>query len=151
LIQLTEILRKLKSLCDPKAVEGMARFGINPENTYAYSLGGITAIGATYALSDAHLSRAILYGIGATLLSLIIGAYALDILKSLPFFIIAELTGPPYFQLATKAIINTLVRNFLGVTSIALQTTFKNPLLIPFALATLGLAVLAIYLGSTRN
>jgi len=38
LIQLAEILRKLKSLCDPKAVEGMARFGINPENTYGVSV-----------------------------------------------------------------------------------------------------------------
>jgi len=117
----------------------------------AYSLGGIVAIGAARALSDARLSRAILYGIGATLLSLIIGAYAIDLLSGLPFVIIATLTGPPYIQLAAKAIVNALVRNGLGVASIALQVTFKNPLLIPFALATLGLAVLAIYLGSTRN
>ena len=31
---LKEILDKLKSLGNPKNVEGMARFGINPENTY---------------------------------------------------------------------------------------------------------------------
>jgi len=33
-----EILRKLESLSDPKAVEGMARFGINPKNTYGVSI-----------------------------------------------------------------------------------------------------------------
>jgi 3-methyladenine DNA glycosylase AlkD len=33
-----EILKKLKSLSDPKAVEGMARFGINPKNTYGVSI-----------------------------------------------------------------------------------------------------------------
>ena len=33
-----DVLKKLKSLADPKAVEGMARFGINPENTYDVSL-----------------------------------------------------------------------------------------------------------------
>ena len=33
-----EILEKLKSLSDPEAVAGMARFGINPENTYGISI-----------------------------------------------------------------------------------------------------------------
>ncbi|MCJ7793249.1 MAG: DNA alkylation repair protein [Candidatus Marinimicrobia bacterium] len=33
-----EILKKLKSLADPKAVAGMARFGINPEKTYGVSI-----------------------------------------------------------------------------------------------------------------
>jgi len=37
-MQYDEILRKLKSLADPKAVEGMARFGINPKNTYGVSI-----------------------------------------------------------------------------------------------------------------
>lgn len=32
------ILEKLKALSDPEAVEGMARFGINPENTYGISI-----------------------------------------------------------------------------------------------------------------
>ena len=32
------ILRRLKSLADPQAVEGMARFGINPKNTYGVSI-----------------------------------------------------------------------------------------------------------------
>jgi 3-methyladenine DNA glycosylase AlkD len=32
------ILERLKSLSDPKAVEGMARFGINPKNTYGVSI-----------------------------------------------------------------------------------------------------------------
>lgn len=37
-MQTDEILRKLKSLSNPKAVEGMARFGINPKNTFGVSI-----------------------------------------------------------------------------------------------------------------
>lgn len=33
-----EILKQLKTLSNPKAVEGMARFGINPNNTYGVSI-----------------------------------------------------------------------------------------------------------------
>jgi 3-methyladenine DNA glycosylase AlkD len=33
-----KILEKLRSLSNPRAVEGMARFGINPENTYGVSI-----------------------------------------------------------------------------------------------------------------
>jgi 3-methyladenine DNA glycosylase AlkD len=36
--QYNEILKKLKALSNPKAVEGMARFGINPNNTYGVSI-----------------------------------------------------------------------------------------------------------------
>lgn len=37
-IQYDNILKKLKSLSNPRAIEGMARFGINPENTYGVSV-----------------------------------------------------------------------------------------------------------------
>ena len=37
-MQLNQILKKLKSLSNPKAVAGMARFGINPEKTYGISI-----------------------------------------------------------------------------------------------------------------
>ena len=37
-MQYDEIINKLKALSNPKAVEGMARFGINPENTYGVSI-----------------------------------------------------------------------------------------------------------------
>jgi 3-methyladenine DNA glycosylase AlkD len=37
-IQPEDVLKKLQSLADPAAVEGMARFGINPENTYGVSV-----------------------------------------------------------------------------------------------------------------
>jgi 3-methyladenine DNA glycosylase AlkD len=33
-----DIIQRLKSLSDPEAVKGMARFGINPENTYGVSI-----------------------------------------------------------------------------------------------------------------
>lgn len=33
-----EILKRLKSLSNPEAVKGMARFGINPKNTYGVSI-----------------------------------------------------------------------------------------------------------------
>ena len=39
-----EILRKLKSLSDPKAVEGMSRFGINSKNTYGVSIPNLRTI-----------------------------------------------------------------------------------------------------------
>ncbi|MFC2019093.1 DNA alkylation repair protein [Chloroflexota bacterium] len=32
------VLKQLKALSDPRAVEGMARYGINPENTYGVSI-----------------------------------------------------------------------------------------------------------------
>ncbi len=37
-MQYEDILKKLKSLSDSKAVAGMARFGINPKNTYGVSI-----------------------------------------------------------------------------------------------------------------
>lgn len=37
-MQYENILKKLKVLSNPKAVEGMARFGISPENTYGVSI-----------------------------------------------------------------------------------------------------------------
>ena len=40
----SDILDKLKALSDPKAVEGMARFGINPENTYGVSIPNLRKI-----------------------------------------------------------------------------------------------------------
>lgn len=43
-MQYNEILKKLKSLADPKAVEGMARFGINPKNTYGVSIPNLRAM-----------------------------------------------------------------------------------------------------------
>jgi 3-methyladenine DNA glycosylase AlkD len=38
------IMRNLKALSDPKAVAGMARFGINPKNTYGVSIPNIRKI-----------------------------------------------------------------------------------------------------------
>jgi 3-methyladenine DNA glycosylase AlkD len=43
-MQYKDILEKLKSLSDPKAVEGMARFGINPQNTYGVSIPNLRKI-----------------------------------------------------------------------------------------------------------
>lgn len=40
-----DILKKLKSLSDPKAVEGMTRFGINSKNTYGVSIPEIRKLG----------------------------------------------------------------------------------------------------------
>ncbi len=37
-MQYENILKKLRTLSNPKAVEGMARFGINPKNTYGVSV-----------------------------------------------------------------------------------------------------------------
>jgi len=43
-MQYNEILRKLQSLTDPKAVEDMVRFGINPKNTYGVSIPNLRMI-----------------------------------------------------------------------------------------------------------
>ena len=37
-MQYNDIIQKFKSLSNPEAVKGMARFGINPENTYGVSI-----------------------------------------------------------------------------------------------------------------
>ena len=51
-----DFLDKLKALSDPKAVEGMARFGINPENTYGVSIPNLRKIaretGKNHALAQ---------------------------------------------------------------------------------------------------
>jgi len=51
-----DILDKLKALSDPKAVEGMARYGINPENTYGVSIPNLRMIaretGKNHALAQ---------------------------------------------------------------------------------------------------
>ncbi len=43
-MQYNDILRRLEALSDPKAVEGMARFGINPKNTYGVSIPNLRKI-----------------------------------------------------------------------------------------------------------
>ncbi|GAG05017.1 unnamed protein product, partial [marine sediment metagenome] len=39
-----KIIEKLKSLSDPEAVEGMARYGITPEKTYGVSIPNLRKI-----------------------------------------------------------------------------------------------------------
>ena len=52
----SDILARLKALSDPKAVEGMARYGINPENTYGISIPNLRKIaretGKNHALAQ---------------------------------------------------------------------------------------------------
>jgi 3-methyladenine DNA glycosylase AlkD len=51
-----DILDKLKTLADPRAVEGMARYGINPQNTYGVSIPNLRKIarqtGTNHALAQ---------------------------------------------------------------------------------------------------
>ena len=55
-MQYIEVLEELKSLSDPEAVAGMARFGINPENAYGVSIPNLRKIskqiGKDHALSE---------------------------------------------------------------------------------------------------
>jgi hypothetical protein len=37
-IQYSDILKRLKSLSSPRAIEGMAKYGITPERTYGVSI-----------------------------------------------------------------------------------------------------------------
>ncbi|MGB2584325.1 MAG: DNA alkylation repair protein, partial [Dehalococcoidia bacterium] len=43
-MQYNDTLEKLKTLANPKAVEGMARYGINPENTLGVSIPNLRGI-----------------------------------------------------------------------------------------------------------
>ncbi len=43
-MQYEDIVKRLKSLSDPEAVKGMARFGINTENTYGVSIPNLRRI-----------------------------------------------------------------------------------------------------------
>ena len=43
-MQYGDILGKLKSLSNPKAIEGMARYGITPEKTYGVSIPSLRRI-----------------------------------------------------------------------------------------------------------
>jgi 3-methyladenine DNA glycosylase AlkD len=43
-LQYNEVIQRLKSHSDPEAVKGMARFGINPENTYGVSIPNLRRI-----------------------------------------------------------------------------------------------------------
>jgi len=44
-MQYTEIIKSLKSLANPEAVKGMARYGINPENTLGVSIPTLREMG----------------------------------------------------------------------------------------------------------
>ena len=43
-VKLSEIIKKLESLSDSRAVEGMSRFGITPEHTYGVSIANLRKI-----------------------------------------------------------------------------------------------------------
>ena len=55
-MQYNDIIEKLKSLSDPEAVKGMARFGINPESTYGVSIPNLRKM-AKEAGKDHALAR----------------------------------------------------------------------------------------------
>jgi len=55
-MKLEEIIQKLKALSDPEAVRGMARFGINPENTLGVSIPNLRKI-AKESGKDHNLAR----------------------------------------------------------------------------------------------
>lgn len=55
-MQYPEVIRRLKAWADPQAVEGMARFGINPANTLGVSIPALRQlakqIGRDHALAQ---------------------------------------------------------------------------------------------------
>jgi len=125
----------------------------------AYTLVGTGLLLGFYSLLDAQLARAMLFGIGATLFSLVIGAYMPAWLgpltgsaKSLAYFISTELSGSDPVRSAVKSLINPLMNSCLYMTSVTGYVAFRvNPLMNLFAVVTLGLAVLALYLGYIKT
>lgn len=57
-MQVKEVLSRLKSMADPKAVEGMARYGINPESTLGVSIPKLRSV-AKEAGKDRELAEAL--------------------------------------------------------------------------------------------
>ncbi len=49
----SDILARLKALSNPKAVEGMARYGINPQNTYGVSIPNLRKIARETGINHA--------------------------------------------------------------------------------------------------
>ena len=52
-MQYNGLIKRLRSLSDPKTVEGMARFGINPENTYGVSIPNLRKMAREIAVDHA--------------------------------------------------------------------------------------------------
>ena len=55
-MQYNDILKKLKSLSNPEAIKGMAKYGINPDNTYGVSIPNLRKI-AREAGKDHELAQ----------------------------------------------------------------------------------------------
>jgi hypothetical protein len=116
----------------------------------AYFFGGMAALTIAYTLADVYTSKAILYGVGSTLLGLLIGTLSANtLIRSIPFVIQSEITGGDPVRIAVKSIINALIGAAIG--SLFINVLFISPLMIPFAAATLGLAAYAIYLGYIKS
>jgi hypothetical protein len=124
---------------------------------------GIGTIITSYYIPNTYIAKAVLYGIGFTLLALLIGgicthvlgaspsmvaASAIPFAKSLPYFIQAEITGGDPIQSAIKAITNSFITT--AIASKIKNVFFKDANSIPIMMITLTLAITAISLGSQR-
>jgi hypothetical protein len=117
---------------------------------YAGSIGA--AIGGFYLCQDAWLSKALLYGVGFTLLGLIIGAFWSDPqARIFPSVLRQQLIGGDPVMIGVKLIVNSLLATAMTASNLlAANVIFKNPLMWPFAIVTFLLALSAIYLGTRK-
>jgi hypothetical protein len=122
----------------------------------AYSVIGAAALWRLDSIPDVTTSRILLFAVGATLLSLLIGAIAAGgsaprLITSIPFFVMNEVTGGPVVFSAVKSLVNSVVVQAISYLSGWTSAVFRDPLMWLFAGITGALAVTAIFLGATRR
>jgi hypothetical protein len=107
---------------------------------------------AALLLPNVWLSKALLYGIGFALLALTIGAFSNDPQARLfPSILRMQLPGADPITIAIRYIVNSFLTGAITASNMLLASIIMiNPLMWPFAIITFAVAVMAIYLGSTR-
>jgi hypothetical protein len=113
----------------------------------------LTSVLTAASLPNVWLSRALLYGIGFALLALTLGSFSNDPqARFFPSEIRLQL--PPATDPVTtgiKCIVNSFLIGAITASNMILASiVMLNPLMWPFAVITFAVAVMAIYLGSTR-
>jgi hypothetical protein len=114
-----------------------------------YPIIGFILLTSFFLIPDANVARALLYGVGFALLSMLIGTLSLDVFtKLVQYTIYSEITGGDIVLTAVRGIINSFIG--IVIASQFMNLFFVDPFLILFAVETFALAAYAIWLGSIK-
>jgi hypothetical protein len=118
---------------------------------YTLSILGLV-VSSNYLVQNVWLSKALLYGIGFTLLGLILGAFWNDPQAQIfPTWLRQQFIGGDPVLNGAKYIVNSFLTGAATASSLlSASIIFKNPLMWPFAIATFALGAIAIYAGIKR-